>query len=142
MKLTTEDTEIHKGLLINDITRRVIGAAMKVHSELGPGLLENTFEACLAYELKKACLQALTQVDLPVLSDNVKVDLGYRIDILVEDTVILEIKAVEAICPVHEAQLLSYLKLSSKHVGLLINFNVVHLKDGIKRMVNGRGWEH
>jgi GxxExxY protein len=142
MKLTTEATEIHKGLLINDITRRVIGAAMKVHSELGPGLLESTYEACLAYELKKACLQALTQVDLHVLSDNVKVDLGYRIDILVEDTVILEIKAVEAISPVHEVQLLSYLKLSSKHVGLLINFDVVHLKDGIKRMVNGRGWEH
>jgi GxxExxY protein len=142
MNLTTEDTEVHRSLRVNDITRRVIGAAMKVHSELGPGLLESSYEACLAYELEKAGLQAPTQVGLPVLYDSVKLDLGYRIDVLVEDTVILEIKSVEAICPVHEAQLLSYLKLSGKHVGLLINFNVVHLKDGIKRMVNGRGWEH
>ncbi len=116
MNLTTEDTEVHKGLRINDVTRRIIGAAMKVHSELGPGSLESTYEACLVYELKKAGLQALAQIGLPVFYDDVKLDLGYRIDVLVEDTVILEIKAVDAICPVHEAQLLSYLKLSGKHV--------------------------
>jgi len=113
---------------------------MKVHSELGPGLLESTYQACLQFELHAAGFQSATQVGLPVVYRGVKLELGYRIDLLVEDLVIVEIKSVEGISPVHQAQVISYLKLSGKSIGLLINFNVVHLKDGIKRFVNGSGW--
>lgn len=126
---------------VNEITRSIIGAAMKVHSALGPGLLESAYEACLLFELHGAGLKAEAQVPLPVIYRQVKLDLGYRLDLLVEDSVIVELKSVEAIEPVHKAQLLSYLKLSGKHVGLIINFNVVHLKDGIKRLVSGTEWE-
>ena len=108
---------------------------------LGPGLLESAYGACLAHELRKRGFRVATQVGLPVVYDGVKLDLGYRIDLLVEDVVIVEVKCVEAIHPVHEAQLLSYLRLSGKHVGLLINFHLARLKDGIKRMVDGRDWE-
>jgi len=114
---------------------------MKVHSALGPGLLESTYEACLLHELCKAGLHVESQVGLPVVYDGVKLDLGYRIDLMVEDQVIVEVKSVDAINDVHKAQLLSYLKLSGRHVGLLVNFNVAHLKNGIKRLVTGRGWE-
>ncbi len=110
---------------------------MKVHSALGPGLLESAYESCLVHELRKMGLAVLTQITLPLKYDGVLIDAGYRIDILVDDSVIVELKAVEKILPIHEAQLLSYLKLSNKTLGLLINFNVVHLKDGIKRMANG-----
>lgn len=109
---------------------------MKVHSALGPGLLESAYEACLEFELKRSGMKVERQKALPVIYDCVSVDCGYRIDLLVEDHVVLELKAVDAIAPIHEAQLLSYLKLSGRHVGLLINFNVVHLREGIKRMVN------
>lgn len=126
---------------VNEITRSIIGAAMKVHSALGPGLLESAYQACLLFELHGAGLKAEAQVPLPVIYRQVKLDLGYRLDLLVEDSVIVELKSVEAIEPVHKAQLLSYLKLSGKHVGLIINFNVVHLKDGIKRLVSGAEWE-
>ena len=126
---------------INEITSEVIGAAMKVHTALGPGLLEKAYEACLLHELRKRGLRVASQVELPVVYDGVRVDLGYRIDLLVEDLVIVELKAAESITPVYEAQLLSYLKLSGKPVGLLINFHVKHLRDGIKRFVEGRGWE-
>lgn len=122
---------------INDISGNIVDAAMKVHSILGPGLLENAYEACLEHELKKRGSRVERQVALPVVYDGVRIDVGYRLDLLVEDAVIVELKAVEKIAPIHEAQLLSYLKLSGKKVGLLINFNVLHLKDGIKRMVNG-----
>ena len=121
---------------LNDISKQIIGAAMQVHSTLGPGLLENTYEACLKYELQKRGLNVLSQVGLPVIYDKVKIDLGYRLDLIVEDSVIVELKAVNKITPVHEAQLLSYLKLSEKRLGLLINFNVLHLKDGITRRIN------
>ena len=124
-----------------EVSHAVITAAMRVHSELGPGLLEHTYAACLQHELRKAGLEVLGQVALPVVYDGVKLELGYRIDLLVEDRVVIEIKSVEAINPVHQAQLLSYLKLSGKSIGLLINFNVVHLRDGIKRFVNGTGWQ-
>jgi GxxExxY protein len=120
----------------NDLTGKVIDCAMKVHTRLGPGLLESAYEACLLFELHRNGVQAHSQVDLPVNYDGVKIDVGYRIDVLVEDAVILELKSVDETRPIHEAQLLSYLKLSDMRVGLLINFNVVHLKDGIKRMVN------
>lgn len=126
--------------LVNDITRAIIAAAMKVHSALGPGLLESAYHACLLFELHSEHLKAESQVALPVLYRGVKLDLGYRIDLLVEDKVIVELKSIDEIAPIHEAQLLSYLKLSKKNVGLLINFNVPHLKNGIKRIVNGRGW--
>ena len=110
---------------------------MKVHSALGPGLLESAYEACLKHELMKRGLEVKCQVELPVCYDGIELDAGYRIDLLVSDEIIVELKSVDKIAPIHEAQLLSYLKLSNLHVGLLINFNVVHLKDGIKRMVSG-----
>jgi GxxExxY protein len=114
---------------------------MRVHSILGPGLLESSYDACLTHELRKRGFRVDSQLGLPVIYDGEKLDLGYRIDLLVENLIIVEVKCVEAIHPVHEAQLLSYLRLSGKNVGLLINFYVAHLKDGIKRMVDGRNWD-
>ena len=122
---------------VNEISRHVVDAAMRVHSVLGPGLLENAYEGCLRYELAKRGLQVEQQVPLPVVYDGVKIDLGYRLDLLVGGELIVELKAVEKVTPLHQAQLLSYLKLSGRKLGLLINFNVVHLKEGIKRMANG-----
>ena len=104
---------------------------------LGPGLLESAYQACLVHELRKQNLRVASQVGLPVVFEGEQIDLGYRIDLIVESLVIVEIKCVEAINPVHKAQLLSYMRLSGRQVGLLINFHVEHLKDGIKRMV---GW--
>jgi GxxExxY protein len=121
---------------LNEISEKIIGAAIQVHRTLGPGLLESTYEACLKYELEKRGLKIQSQVGLPVIYDGMKIDLRYRLDILVEDAVIIELKAVTTIIPLHEAQLLSYLKLSGKHLGLLINFNVTLLKDGITRRIN------
>ncbi len=121
---------------INNITGQVIDAAMKVHTALGPGLLESAYEACLVHELRKRGFQVDAQLALPIEYDGVRLDVGYRIDLLVEDTVIVELKAISEIQPIHEAQLLSYLKLSKKKIGLLINFHVLRLKDGIKRMAN------
>jgi GxxExxY protein len=120
---------------LNVITGKVIDSAMKVHSILGPGLLEGVYEACLRHELFRRGLKVQSQVLLPVEYDGIMVDTGYRLDLLVEDMVIIELKAVERLAPIHEAQLLTYLKLSRKKVGLLLNFNVVQMKDGIKRMV-------
>ena len=121
---------------LNEISGQIVDAAMRVHSALGPGLLENAYEACLEHELRKRRLRVERQVALPVVYDGVTIDLGYRLDLLVEDAVIVELKAVEKTAPIHEAQLLSYLKLSDRKLGLLINFNALYLKDGIKRMVN------
>jgi GxxExxY protein len=126
---------------VNQVSGSVVTAAMRVHSLLGPGLLESAYQACLAQELRNRGLLVETQVGLPVVYEGEKLDLGYRIDLLVENLVIVEIKCVEAIHPVHEAQLLSYLRLSRKNVGLLINFHVARLKDGIQRMVDGKNWE-
>ena len=128
---------------INDITSEIIGSAMRVHTALGPGLLEKAYEACLLHELRKRGLQVCSQVELPVVYDGIRIDVGFRIDLLVEDRVIVELKACEGITPVFEAQLVSYLKLSGRPVGLLINFHVRHLRDGIKRFVEGKGkgWE-
>ncbi|HWF06161.1 MAG TPA: GxxExxY protein [Candidatus Angelobacter sp.] len=125
----------------NEVSHVVITAAMKVHSALGPGLLESAYEACLAHELKKAGLKVETQLGLPVIYDGIKLDLGYRIDMLVNDLVVVELKSVEEISRIHVAQVLSYMKLSKKQLGLIINFNVLHLKDGIKRLVEGTGWK-
>lgn len=118
------------------LTASIIGAAIEVHRELGPGLMESAYEECLCHEL---CLRRLSfqrQVPLPVHYKKVNLDCGYRMDLVVENTVIVELKAVETLQPVHEAQLITYLKLSTKPVGLLINFNVPVLKDGVVRRVN------
>jgi GxxExxY protein len=125
---------------VNQVTHAIIGAAMKVHSALGPGLLESAYEACLIHELRKGGFKVEQQVELPVVYDGVRIDLGYRIDLIVNDCVIVELKCVEKIAAVHEAQLISYMRLSKKNVGLLINFHVRHLKDGIKRFVEGTDW--
>ncbi len=122
---------------LNEITEAVIGAAIAVHRELGPGLLESAYEACLTYELTERGLKVERQKGLPVIYRGVLLDCGYRIDLLVEEQVVVELKTVERVEPIHEAQLLSYLKLSGCKVGLLINFNVKVLKNGIKRLVFG-----
>jgi len=126
---------------VNQITHKIVTAAMKVHSVLGPGLLESAYHACLLHELRKQGLGVASQVGLPVVYEGEKLELGYRIDLVVEDVVIVEVKCVEVIHPVHEAQLLSYMRLSGIPVGLLINFYVAHLRDGIKRMVDGWDWK-
>ena len=126
---------------VNQITGAIVSAAMKVHSVLGPGLLESAYQACIAHELRKRGLRVASQVGLPVVYEGEKIELGYRMDLVVENLVIVEVKCVEAIHPVHQAQLLSYMRLSGIHVGLLINFYVTHLRDGIKRMVDGWDWQ-
>jgi GxxExxY protein len=126
---------------VNQVSGGVVSSAMHVHAVLGPGLLESAYQACLAHELRKRGFIVATQVGLPLIFDGERIDLGYRIDLIVERAVIVEVKSVEAIHPVHQAQLLSYMQLSGIGVGLLINFNVRTLRDGIKRMVDGDGWE-
>jgi GxxExxY protein len=121
---------------INALTHEIIGAAMRIHSALGPGLLESAYRVCLCRELELRGLTYQVEVALPVTYQGVATDAGYRIDLLVEDAVIVELKAVARTTPVHESQLLSHLRLSGKTVGLLINFHNVHLRHGIKRMVN------
>jgi len=120
---------------INDLTYKIIGSAYKVHSALGPGLLESAYQACLEYELKKLGFLVESQKALPIIYEEVHLNAGYRIDLLVENSVVLELKSVEAINEVHIAQILTYLKLSKVKVGLLINFNIKDLKQGIKRFV-------
>jgi GxxExxY protein len=120
----------------NQISSKIIGASIEVHKELGPGLLESTYETCLAYELKQIGLKVERQIALPVIYKDVKLDAGYRIDLLVENKVIVEIKSVEALVDIHTAQLLTYLKLKELKLGLLINFNSVKVVDGLKRIVN------
>jgi len=119
-----------------DITREIIGAAIRVHSQLGPGLLESAYEACLAYELDKMGFQVQRQKPVPLVYEGVKLECGFRADLVVEHRIVVEIKAKESIHPIDEAQLLSHLRLLNLRIGLLINFNVVLLKDGVKRMVN------
>ena len=118
------------------LTEQIIGSAISVHRILGPGLLESAYEECLCFELSQSKLRFERQVPLPVVYKDVRLDCGYRMDLVVENMVIIEIKAVERIIPVHEAQLLSYLKLADKRVGLLINFHIPVLKNGLKRIVN------
>lgn len=121
---------------INDITESILRCAFKVHSELGPGLLESAYEECLYYEMKKFGLVVEKQKSLPLIYYEVKLEAGYRIDLLVENKVVVEIKSIEAFTDVHTAQVLTYLKLSKCKIGLLINFNVRSLKNGIKRLAN------
>ncbi len=122
-------------LLHQELTSSILNCAYKVHSALGPGLLESAYEECLYYELDKIGLVVLKQKPMPLIYEEKKLDLGYRIDLMVEGLVILEIKSIDAINPIHFAQLLTYLKLSKCGVGFLINFNVQSLKDGIKRVI-------
>ena len=124
-------------LIHEDVTQRIIEAAMKVHTALGAGLLESTYNACLVHEFTSRGLQFQHQVRLPVTYEAKTIDAGYRIDFIVENCVIVELKAVEKLLPLHTAQLITYLKLSGRRVGLLLNFNVPHLRQGIKRVVNG-----
>jgi GxxExxY protein len=121
---------------LNYLAGKIIGAAMQVHTALGPGLLESTYEACLAYELECNNIRAASQVHLPVKYKGINIDAGYRVDLIVEDSIIIELKAVESLTKIHTAQILAYLKLSKIKLGLLINFNVPHLRQGIKRVVN------
>ncbi len=121
-----------------ELTKKIIGACIDVHKELGPGLLESAYEQCLCYELSKRGIDFKTQVSLPVKYKEVSIDCSYRLDIVVESEVILELKSVERLSRLHEAQIISYLKLSKYEIGLLINFNVRILKDGIKRFINDR----
>jgi GxxExxY protein len=130
-----------RSLRVNQVSGAVVSSAIKVHSLLGPGLLESAQCSCLEHELKKHGLAVSSQVGLPVVYDGEKIELGYRIDLVVEGLVIVEVKCVETIHPVHQAQLLSYLRLSGIGVGLLINFHVVQLRNGIKRMVDGYDWK-
>lgn len=118
---------------LNQITEIIIGCAIEVHKNLGPGLLESAYEECLAYELQNAGLNIQRQKAVPVVYKEIKLDCGYRIDILVENTVVIELKTVDAFNPVHEAQILTYMKFTEKKIGLLINFNVTLLKNGLKR---------
>jgi GxxExxY protein len=119
-----------------DLTEQIIGAAIEVHRALGPGLLESAYEECLAHELELRNLNFQRQVPLPVIYKTVKLECGYRMDLVVEDLIVIELKTVEKILPIHEAQLLTYLKLTDKKLGLLLNFNSATLKDGIKRIAN------
>ncbi len=119
----------------NQLTQEILNCAFKVHSALGPGLLESAYRACLVYELRKSGLEVEEEKPLPLIYEDVKLDCGYRIDILVNDEVVIELKTVEAFTEVHAAQVLTYLRLSNKHLGLLLNFYTKSLKDGIKRFV-------
>lgn len=121
----------------NEISKIVFECALKVHKTLGPGLLESAYEECMFYELKKSNLKVEKQKALPLVYEEVKLDVGYRIDIIVEDKFIVEIKSVEALNDIHLAQLITYLRLSDCKLGLLINFNVKLLKEGVRRVVNG-----
>jgi len=130
------DTETRSKLLFETLTEKVIGAAIEIHRTLGPGLLESAYEACLCHELHLRQIPFQRQVPLPVRYKNVSLDCGYRIDLVVDDAIILELKCIEHILPVHEAQLLTYLKLANKRVGLIVNFHVAQLvRGGIVRKV-------
>ncbi len=120
---------------VERVGKAVLNAAFKVHTALGPGLLESVYETCTAYELTQSGLRAATQVALPVTYQGIKMDAGLRPDMVVEDSVIVEFKSVDTMHPIFEAQLITYLKLTGMRLGFLINFNVIHLKDGIKRIV-------
>jgi len=121
----------------NEITEKIIGCAINVHKVLGPGLLESAYLACLYYELVKSGLSVEKEKPLPLVYEEVKLDCGYRTDLVIETRIVVEVKSVDALTDIHLAQVLTYLKLSNNRFGLLINFNVLKLKDGVKRIVNG-----
>jgi GxxExxY protein len=120
----------------DELSNKVIGIALKVHSNLGPGLLESAYQECLFYEIKKAGFSVEKEKPMPLIYEEVKLDCGYRVDLLIENKLVIEIKSVDALNNIHLAQTLSYLKLGNFKLGLIINFNVAHLKNGIKRVIN------
>ncbi len=130
------ENEVQRGMIENEISGMVVDAAYKVHTTLGPGLLESVYESVMDFELRRRKLTVNRQVVIPVFYEGVRLDEGFRADLIVEDQVIVELKSVEAVHPVHKKQLLTYLRLADKRVGLLINFNVTLIKDGISRVVN------
>jgi len=132
-----ESQEAALRLKADGLSKEIIGAGIEVHRRLGPGLLEFAYEECLCCELGLRGIEFKRQLPLPVISKGQKLDCGYRLDMLVEDPVIIEVKAIEEIAPIHEAQLLTYLRLRNSWLGLIMNFNVLMLKDGIRRLVNG-----
>jgi len=120
----------------NAISHTIIGCALRVHSALGPGLLESAYQACLQFEIRRTGLRVNLQKPLPLVYHSVRLDCGYRADLIVENKVIIEVKSVECLADIHTAQLLTYLRLADLRLGLLLNFNVIHMKDGIRRVVN------
>jgi GxxExxY protein len=118
------------------IAREIVDTAIRVHTRLGPGMLESAYEACVEYELSKRCLAVKKQVPMPLRYDDLSIDVGYRLDLLVEDAVAIELKSVQQLLPVHKAQLLSYLRVGDYRLGFLLNFHAMHMRDGIKRVVN------
>jgi GxxExxY protein len=120
----------------DELSNKIIGIALKVHSNLGPGLLESAFQECLFFEIKKAGFNVEKEKPMPLMYEEVKLDCGYRIDLLIENKLVIEVKAVDSLNNIHLAQTLTYLKLGNFKLGLLINFNVAHLKNGIKRVIN------
>lgn len=122
---------------LNRVGDIILDGAFKVHSQLGPGLLESAYQACLLHELQSRELVVKREVPVPIAYDGLKLDVGFRVDLLVNDKVVVELKAVDKLLPIHMAQVLTYLKLTGCRLGYLLNFNVVHLRDGIKRVVNG-----
>ena len=123
-------------MLLEEISHKILDAAYKVHSAIGPGLFEEVYKVCLRHELNKAGLKVLSEVGIPVIYDGIELEVGYRMDLIVEDSIVLELKSVESLAPIHKAQLLNYLKLAKKEVGLLLNFNTSHLRNGIMRVAN------
>lgn len=126
--------KLMKVMTTDIITQKVIGCAIEVHRQLGPGLLESSYESCLMYELQQMGIEAVNQFELPITYKNIEINAGYRLDILIPDELIIELKAVDKLAPIHSAQLITYLKLSGIKTGLLINFNVSKLVNGIKRI--------
>jgi GxxExxY protein len=118
------------------IAREIVDTAIRVHTRLGPGMLESAYEACVEYELNKRCLAVKKQVPMPLRYDDLSIDVGYRLDLLVEDAIAIELKSVQQLLPVHKAQLLSYLRVGDYRLGFLLNFHAMHMRDGIKRVVN------
>lgn len=140
-KISRRDAEINtrkerRVMMINELSQKVIGIAIELHKNLGPGLLESAYEAALIYDLRESGLDVKQQVAMPFIYKEIKQEIGYRIDILVENKILIELKSVESLAPVHFAQTLTYLKLSNIQLGLLINFNTKLLKDGVHRIVN------
>ncbi len=131
-----DNAEIAEKMTENEIATKIIGAAIELHKKLGPGLLESTYENALAFDLREIGLKVIQQKPMPFVYKDVRLDVGYKLDLLVENLVIIEVKSIEALAPVHYAQLLTYLKLSNVKLGLLINFNTKLLKEGIHRVVN------
>lgn len=141
INLTTESTKAlhkeHRGVHVNELASKVIGISIDVHNALGPGLLESCYKECLYYKLNQAGLFVEKEKAMPLVFEEVKLECGYRIDLLVEGKLLLEIKSVDALNDIHLAQTLTYLKLGNYNLGLLLNFNVIRLKDGIRRVING-----